>query len=49
MKTTEERIEEIMNKFVPVCEDTKGIEEEILRHQLEALVLQAKLEQLKER
>lgn len=50
MKNTSERIEEIIKEFGDNGERVKSLAEinsDILRNQLEALVLQAKLEQLR--
>lgn len=48
MKTTEQRIEEIVQEYSPRSGLSKTLDEEILKRELEALVLSAKLDQLKE-
>jgi hypothetical protein len=49
MKTTEERIEEIIEEFTASSDKFYDFDKQILRLELENLVTQAKLEQLKEK
>lgn len=49
MKTTSERIEEIVQEFTDSTDKFYDYDKAILRGELEALVLQAKLEQLQEK